>query len=176
MDDQPDNGSRCGETGNVDTQGVLDIQRKAHQTMHVVDGVRGGSASGPPLHTELTSDDYFELVVQEAERVGAAAGGSPTKNFEDAMRFHRELQERELNWQKECKDKELEKEGFACLRTIVPGLNKRSSCVAVVQETGNYIKQLHEEILARFGKEKYEKMQQDFARKVSELRESGEDI
>lgn len=48
--------------------------------------------------------------------------------------------------------RELEKEGFACLRTIVPGLNKRSSCVAVVQETGNYIKQLHEEILARFGK------------------------
>ncbi|XP_077549295.1 uncharacterized protein LOC144162578 isoform X2 [Haemaphysalis longicornis] len=204
MDDQPDNGSRCGETGNVDTQGVLDIQRKppsrprdrcrrrtgnttvhrgcsssrrnspsrspsesrtrtrssmggstnkqAHQTMDVVDGARGGSASGAPLHTELTSDDYFELVVQEAERVGAAAGGSPTKTFKDAMRFHRELQEGELSWQKQCKDKELEKEGFACLRTIVPGLNKRSSYVAVVQETGNYIKQLHEEILARFGK------------------------
>lgn len=96
---------------------------EAHQPLDVVDGAGGCNASGALRHKKRTSDDYFELVVQEAERVGAAAGGSPSKNFEDAMQFHLELHERELRWQKERKDKELLKERLECLRSMVPGLN-----------------------------------------------------
>lgn len=120
-----------------------------------------GNSSGASLHSDLAPQTVGQTVLREAWREGTAVG-DPLRYAENLMLFYHMQHVRDSRREKERQRRARMSDALARLRTVIPGLNKKTDNATASECAVAFVQHAQRALLATCGPDGLRQVKQDF--------------